>query len=98
MAKFDVVDMDRKMWRDVVNLNLDAVFILFREAARQMMAQGRGGSLIATSSVASIRVPGPSIHYSAAKAGVNALVMSLASELGPQGINVNAVIAISIPL
>jgi NAD(P)-dependent dehydrogenase (short-subunit alcohol dehydrogenase family) len=87
-----IVDMDTAMWRGVLSLNLDAVFILYREAIRTMLPAGRGGALIGMSSLSSIRSVGDGFHYSAAKAGVNALGMGLAEYLGPHGIRVNTIL------
>jgi NAD(P)-dependent dehydrogenase (short-subunit alcohol dehydrogenase family) len=88
----DIVDMDLETWRYVLSLNLDAVFVLYREALRSMIPAGRGGALISVSSVGSIRSTGRAFHYAAAKAGVNALTMSLAEYLGPLGIRINTII------
>ena len=84
--------METRVWRSVLALNLDAPFFLYREASRHMIRAGRGGSLIGTSSVSSIRSVGGAFHYSAAKGGLNALTMSLADYLGPHDIRINAII------
>jgi len=83
--------MDTTMWRDVLSLNLDAVFIMYREALKRMIPAG-SGVLIGISSAASIRQTGSAFHYGAAKAGVNALTMSLAEHLGPKGIRINTIV------
>src|SRR2546425_11703277 len=57
-----IIDMDTKMWREVLTLNLDGVFLLYREALRRMIPAGRGGALIGVSSIASVRNTGGSIH------------------------------------
>ena len=73
----------------VIAVNLTACFRLAREAARLMLPR-RSGRIIATGSVSAI-LARPTIHaYTAAKAGLHGLTRSLAAELGPQGINVNA--------
>jgi NAD(P)-dependent dehydrogenase (short-subunit alcohol dehydrogenase family) len=67
------------------------VVYTFQAATRQFMAQGSGGSLIVTSSVAALLgVPGGG--YSATKAAVSGLVRSLAVELAPAGIRANAIL------
>jgi NAD(P)-dependent dehydrogenase (short-subunit alcohol dehydrogenase family) len=71
-------------------LNADAVFYLFRAASRVMIPQG-SGSLIAISSVSSIRTS-TSLHYSAAKGAVNAMVVNLSVPLGKHGIRINAIL------
>ncbi len=70
-------------------INLTACFRLAREAARLMLPR-RAGRIISTGSVAAI-LGRPTIHaYVAAKAGLHGITRSLAAELGPQGITVNA--------
>lgn len=73
----------------VIAVNLTACFRLAREAARLMLPR-KSGRIIATGSVSAI-LGRPTIHaYTAAKAGLHGLTRSLAAELGPQGITVNA--------
>ena len=73
----------------VLAVNLTACFRLAREAARLMLPR-RSGRIISTGSVAAI-LGRPTIHaYVAAKAGLHGITRSLAAELGPQGITVNA--------
>ncbi len=86
-----LVEMDSAMWRRTVTANLDGVFFLYREVAKRMIAGGRGGSLIGISSVSSIRIV-PSLHYSAAKGGLNAMTTSIAGQLGVHGIRANAIL------
>jgi NAD(P)-dependent dehydrogenase (short-subunit alcohol dehydrogenase family) len=75
----------------VVNLNLRGTFYFLREFGKLMVSQG-AGSLIASSSVrASTLEPGLAI-YGATKAGIIQMVRGLASELGPHGVRVNAIV------
>jgi NAD(P)-dependent dehydrogenase (short-subunit alcohol dehydrogenase family) len=84
-------DMTTEMWRATLTLNLDAPFYLYRAVARRLIAAGLGGSLIGISSVASVRAV-PSLHYSAAKGGLNAMTINLSAQLGKHGIRVNAIL------
>jgi len=78
-------DLDR-----VLTVNLKGTFFVLREAGRFMAGQGRG-SIIAFASIRALVVePGQSV-YSATKAGTVQLVRTLAAELGPKGVRVNAV-------
>ena len=79
-------------WNKVLDVNLTGVFMTFREAAKHMIARGSGGKLIATSSIGSIHGMPRNSSYSATKAGVTAIVRSLAVELGRYNIQVNAII------
>jgi NAD(P)-dependent dehydrogenase (short-subunit alcohol dehydrogenase family) len=75
----------------IADLNLRGVFLFLRSFGRIMRDQG-GGSLIATSSMRAMTLePGLAI-YGATKAGIIQLVRGLASELGPHGVRVNAVV------
>ena len=77
-------------WERLIATNLSSCFKLAREAARVMLRQGHG-RIINTGSIGAI-LGRPTIHgYIAAKGGLHALTRSLATELGPQGINVNAI-------
>lgn len=77
-------------WRHVMMINLDGVFYGARAAAEVMAGSG-GGRIIVTSSVLAERPRKGLGAYSAAKAGVNGLVKSLALDLAADGITVNAV-------
>jgi NAD(P)-dependent dehydrogenase (short-subunit alcohol dehydrogenase family) len=75
----------------VADLNLRGTFFFLRAFGR-IMARQRGGSLIASSSVrATTLEPGLAI-YGATKAGIIQMVRGLASEIGPSGVRVNAVV------
>ena len=87
--------LSAEIWRDVVDLNLTGTFIGSAAAARVMIEQ-KGGTIINISSVVS-RHPNPMvIAYSAAKAAVNNLTVSLANAWAKHNIRVNAIIPGSI--
>lgn len=77
-------------WDQVLNINLDAQFILARETGKRMLARG-SGKIIFTCSLLSfqggVNVPG----YAASKGAVASLVKALANEWGSKGINVNGI-------
>jgi NAD(P)-dependent dehydrogenase (short-subunit alcohol dehydrogenase family) len=77
-----------EVWRHVLDVNLTGVFLGARAAARVMEA---GGRIIVTGSVLAERPRKGLGAYSASKAGAVALVKSLALDLAPRGITVNAV-------
>jgi 3-oxoacyl-[acyl-carrier protein] reductase len=84
-------ELSYEVWKKVLVTNLDGTFLLSRAAARQMLAQGDGGSIVNISSIAS-KLAGPNTAaYSSSKAGINALSRAMAMELAPKGIRVNAV-------
>ncbi|MEZ5923252.1 MAG: SDR family NAD(P)-dependent oxidoreductase [Hyphomicrobiaceae bacterium] len=86
-----VAEMSDDDWRSVLDINLDGVFRVVREAARGMKRHGTGGSIIATSSVVGHAVLPTLSAYAASKAAVVALTRTAALELVRDGIRVNAI-------
>jgi NAD(P)-dependent dehydrogenase (short-subunit alcohol dehydrogenase family) len=72
---------------------LKSAFFTAQATAKAMKAAGRGGAIVQTGSMWALQAIGatPSSAYSAAKAGVHALVKNLAIELAPDKIRVNAI-------
>ncbi len=85
---FDEISDDD--WRRMLAVNLDGAFYCARAAAREMIARKRG-CILNVSSVWGVSGASCEAHYAAAKGAVIALTKSLAQELGPSGIRVNAV-------
>jgi NAD(P)-dependent dehydrogenase (short-subunit alcohol dehydrogenase family) len=84
-----LLDMSVEVWDKVLEINLRGVFLGAREAARRMIARGRGGVIINVASTAGVKGQGPKIAaYVASKTGVIGLTRQLAIELGPHGIRV----------
>ena len=77
-------------WRECIAIDLDGVYLTFRRFIPGMISAG-GGSLIAISSMTGKRPLHGRTPYAAAKMGVIGLVRSLAVELGPHGVRVNAI-------
>ena len=74
----------------VMDLNIKGVFNATKAAAECMIRKGKG-VILSTSSMVSIYGPSAGIAYPASKFAVNGFTVSLARELGPKGIRVNAV-------
>ncbi|WP_135455193.1 mycofactocin-coupled SDR family oxidoreductase [Mycobacterium sp. DL99] len=83
--------MDEDLWQEMIDVNLSGVWKTVKAGVPQMLAGGRGGSIILTSSVAGSKAYPFTGHYVAAKHGVVGLMRSFAVELGPHSIRVNSV-------
>jgi NAD(P)-dependent dehydrogenase (short-subunit alcohol dehydrogenase family) len=84
----DLTDADIS---EMIDVNLTATMRATRDAANVMVQRGTGGSIVQITSIEAL-APAPfHSHYSAAKAGVGALVQAAATELGSSGVRVNAV-------
>jgi (+)-trans-carveol dehydrogenase len=86
-----LVELDLEAWHDVLDINLTGVLHTVKATVPHIRAGGRGGSLILTASAIGIDPMPATGHYSAAKSGVITLMKTLAVELGPENIRVNAV-------
>lgn len=86
-----ILTKSTERWQKVLDVNLTGVMICAREAARQMIKEGHGGTIVNFASIAGY-APAPTIaDYCVSKAGVVMLTKCLAAELGRSGIRVNAV-------
>ena len=86
-----VVDGDEKEWRQMFDVNAVGAFIVSRAIAKDMIKRKEGGKIVHIASAAGkIAAPG-SAAYAASKWAVIGLVKSLAMELAPHKINVNAI-------
>ena len=86
-----MVDMSLDDWELVTGVNLTGSFLVCREAARAMLAAGGGGAIVVVTSVHD-RMPWERFsHYAASKGGAKLFVESIAKELAPHGIRVNAI-------
>jgi 3-oxoacyl-[acyl-carrier protein] reductase len=85
------VELAEQEWRRVLSTDLDAVFYCAQEAARRMLAAGKGGAIVNIASVLGFGVAKGVIAYATAKAAVIQLTKALALELAFKGIRVNAI-------
>jgi 3-oxoacyl-[acyl-carrier protein] reductase len=74
-----------------MSANLDGTFNVCRAVARPMMGKKRG-AIVNVASVAAQRASPGQVNYAASKGGVLAMTQTLAAELGPRGVRVNAVV------
>ena len=87
--KFAFVDYPLEEWQKIVAVNLTGAFLCSQAAARQMIAQGRGGRIINISSIHEDLAFPLNAPYSATKGGIRMLMRTIAVELAPHQITVN---------
>lgn len=86
-------DMPVDVWDRTIDVNLRGVFLTCQAVGQHMLSAGRG-SIVAIASMSGnhiVNAPQQQVAYNASKAGVAAMVRSLAYEWGPRGVRVNAV-------
>ncbi len=84
-------DIDEQHWQNMININLTGCFTCAQAAGRQMIKQGNGGSIVMTSSNASLVGFKGLTAYGASKGGVDQLARQLAVDWGEYGIRVNTI-------
>lgn len=84
------LEISRERWDETQRINLTGMFVVTQRVAREMVRAG-AGTILLTSSTNGLVGEDKYAHYNASKGGVTLLTKSLAIELGPHGIRVNAV-------
>ena len=85
-----LIRMDEKAWDDVLSINLKSVYN-YCHAAVPVMMKVRKGCIINVSSVAGLHGNAGQCNYSASKGAIVAFTRTLAKEIGPRNIRVNAI-------
>ncbi len=100
-------DYSLDVWRDVMAVNIDGMFLVSQAIGKRMVARGKGGSIIQTSSIYGVVAPDQRIYegsqymgvainspavYAASKAAVIGLTAYLAAYWGDKGIRVNTLV------
>jgi (+)-trans-carveol dehydrogenase len=83
--------LEEKAWRDMIDVNMTGVWLSAKAAIPHLIAGGRGGSIVLTSSVGGLKAFPNVGHYVTAKHGVVGIMRTLAVELGQHNIRVNSV-------
>ena len=85
------VDIDEELWDKISDTNLKGAFFCAQEAAKSMIASGRGGSIINVCSLTSyVGVP-TAVPYGSSKSGLLGMTRALSAEWASDGIRVNAI-------
>ncbi|WP_282183196.1 SDR family NAD(P)-dependent oxidoreductase [Niveispirillum sp. SYP-B3756] len=86
------LDMPAEVVDRTIKVNLNGAFYMTQAAANRMKDQGKGGAIVAISSISALVGGGMQTHYTPTKAGVHSLMQSCAIALGPYGIRCNSVL------
>jgi NAD(P)-dependent dehydrogenase (short-subunit alcohol dehydrogenase family) len=85
------LEISEESWDQIVDINLKGMFLVGQAAARLMVEQGGGGAIVNMASTNGLVGEEKLAHYNASKGGVVLLTKSMAIDLAPHGIRVNAV-------
>jgi NAD(P)-dependent dehydrogenase (short-subunit alcohol dehydrogenase family) len=85
------LDLDVDTWMGTLDTNLNGAFVCLQAAARRMVQQGRGGRIIAVTSVHELQPRVGASAYDASKHGLGGLIKTMALELAEYGITANNV-------
>jgi len=91
MDRAPFLDTDDALWKRVIDTNLTGTFVVGQESARRMRASAKGGSIVNIASGSGILGGQGRAAYGASKAGVMNLTQTMAIELAPHAIRVNAI-------
>ena len=86
-----MVELELKDWQRVIDTNLTSAFIVGKEAAKRMIARGRGGKIINIASLVSEAARATVAPYTAAKGGIKMLTRSMAAEWAKFNIQANSI-------
>lgn len=87
-----VLDMEREDWDATIATNLTGAFLCAKHAGRAMVEAGKGGKIINVASIYSVYGAPLLAHYGSSKSGLLGLTRTLAIELAPHDIQVNAIL------
>ena len=85
------LELDDETWQRHIDTNFNGGFYVTQTAASLMVAAGKGGRIIFTTSIGAIRSNATQTHYCATKGGLHVLSQGMAIELGRYGITVNCI-------
>jgi len=86
-----MVELPLKDWQKVIDTNLTSAFLVAKEVAKRLIAQGKGGKVINIGSLTSDLARATVAPYTAAKGGIKMLTKAMTAEWAEHGIQVNAI-------
>ncbi|KAH8749752.1 hypothetical protein F5883DRAFT_694719 [Diaporthe sp. PMI_573] len=86
------LDIEKETFDNSLRVNVNGAFYAFQSAARQMVKQGKGGSIIGISSISALVGGGLQVHYTPTKAALLSMTQSMAIALAKDKIRVNALL------
>ncbi|KAI1334230.1 short-chain dehydrogenase/reductase SDR [Xylariaceae sp. FL0016] len=84
--------LEKRQFDDTMRVNVNGAFYTCQAAARQMVQQGHGGSIIGISSISALQGGGMQVHYTPSKAAVASMIQSMAVSLARHRIRCNALL------
>jgi 3-oxoacyl-[acyl-carrier protein] reductase len=84
------VDITAEHWDRILDVNLRGEFLVAQRVARAMIARGRGGAIVNMASTNAFEGERGYAHYDSSKGAIAMLTRTMAAELGPHAIRVNA--------
>jgi NAD(P)-dependent dehydrogenase (short-subunit alcohol dehydrogenase family) len=90
-AQQPFLEMETERWDEMLAVNLRGQFLVAQRVARSMIERGGGGAIVNMASTNALEGEAGYAHYNASKGGVAMLTRTMAIELAPRGIRVNAV-------
>ncbi|ETS74104.1 hypothetical protein PFICI_13970 [Pestalotiopsis fici W106-1] len=88
----EFLKIEKDFFDQSMNVNVNAAFYTCQAAARQLVQQGRGGSIIGVSSISALVGGGLQVHYTPTKAAVLSMMQSMAIALAKNKIRCNALL------
>jgi NAD(P)-dependent dehydrogenase (short-subunit alcohol dehydrogenase family) len=86
-----LLEIDDESWQRMIDINLTGVFLTVQEGARAMVDSGRAGTIVVVSSTNAVYAEESTVHYTASKGALVALVRAASLDLARYGIRINAV-------
>ena len=91
MSPAPTLEMSEATWQEMIDINLTGQWRTLTASVPQLLEGGRGGSAVVTSSLAAMHAQPGIAHYSAAKAGLVAMMKVMAAEWASAGVRINTV-------